>query len=199
MTRPASRGRHRRRRRASRTAEVAVPLAVGTVVAGAALVGTALDGLLHQDSDTRSASGPDDRERGTLLSFPADPAAQPLPEASASASPPSGLGAARDGSSPADAVPDGAGGTAGAADRSGRGPQNGPTPRAADGPDGPDGSTPDGPDGSTPGDPPPSGPPSGGTPPSEPPPEDPPPTVDVVLPAPLPSLPLPTLPLSSLP
>jgi hypothetical protein len=170
---------------------VAVPLAVGTVVAGAALVGTALDGLLHQDSDTRSAPGPDDRERGTLLTFPADPAAQPLPEASASASPPSGLGAARDGSSPADAVSDGAGGTAGAADRSGRGPQNGPTPRAADGPDGPDGSTP--------GDPPPSGPPPGVTPPSEPPPEDPPPPVDVVLPAPLPSLPLPTLPLSSLP
>ncbi len=164
-----------------------MPLAVGTVVAGAALVGTAFDGLLRPDRDNRSASGPDARERGTLLTFPADTASQPQPEVSASPSPPTGLGrSAGDGGVGNDRAGDARGREQAvvvpAADRPGTARAgNGPTPRAADGPE-------DQPPGApTPGEPPAGDPPPG----EDPPGEDP--------PVPLPSLPLPSLPLPPVP
>lgn len=192
MSRRARRGRHRRRSRTSRTVGAAVPLAVGGVVAGAALVATPFDAGQPRRGDS-VAAGPQDRDRGTLITFPSASAHPGTPEPAASAVPtaadrgatpqtgqeagdaggPQSTGAAQtvasstSGNRVQSAASSGAGGGSGDSGTGGSG------------------------DGST-------------APPPQSPPEEPAPTPDpveppVTLPAPLPSLPLPVVSLPALP
>lgn len=198
MSRRARHGRHRRRSRTSRTVGAAVPLAVGGVVAGAALIATPFDAG-HPRRGDGAAAGPPDRDSGTLITFPSASGDPGTPEPAASAVPTAADRATtqRAGESADTVAGESTGPAQAAASRTSGNrvqPASSSASSSAGGGSGDSGNRGSGGSGSGDG-----GSPPPQTPPAEPDPAPVPLEPPVTLPAPLPSLPLPVVSLPGLP